>query len=180
MTPPEPPSETYALEGSLWCSEPGCDRPPLYSSHLCRVHRVFELRGEGRNVAFPEPFDAVEAATIHFLQLFRVLSRQRVSSEAPSMEVEVTAVLAGAVDRKAAYLVTDIFSTELADRFGMASLDPPEDREGDTLLRFRTLLPGPALMAPRIRAAMAGVMIEIFGAEALKEVVAGPTSHRDG
>ena len=100
MAPPEPPSANSALEGPLWCSEPGCDRTALYSSRVCRIHRVGELRGEGWFVAFPEPLDAVEAATIHFLRLFRVLPRQRVPSDDPLTEVEVTTVLAETVDRK--------------------------------------------------------------------------------
>jgi predicted ABC-type transport system involved in lysophospholipase L1 biosynthesis ATPase subunit len=50
------------------------------------------------------------------------------------------------------------------------SLQPPIEFEGDTLLVFRVPVPARAaeLIAPCLRAAMRGLMVEMFGAQSLR------------
>jgi hypothetical protein len=63
-----------------------------------------------------------------------------------------------------------MLATHLTDTFGAMSLQPPIEFEGDTLLVFRLPVPARAaeLIAPCLRAAMRGLMVEMFGVQSLR------------
>jgi hypothetical protein len=86
------------------------------------------------------------------------------------VDVDVYALIDGAIDRQFAHRVADMLATHLSDIFGAMSLQPPIEFEGDTLLVFRVPVPARTaeLIAPCLRAAMRGLMVEMFGAQSLR------------
>jgi hypothetical protein len=86
------------------------------------------------------------------------------------MDINAYALIDSAIDRQFAHRVADMLATHLADTFGAMSLQPPIEFEGDTLLVFRVPVPARAaeLIAPCLRAAMRGLMVEMFGARSLR------------
>jgi hypothetical protein len=172
MTSDSPPKQASSGE-VFWCTQTGCQRPAVFASVVCRVHLAAVLP-EGPPISSKNPeLAGMRAAGLHFVRLaLSVVPRHQLAPDAPRGTVGVAAVVAGEVDRQLAHMAVDVVATELADMFGSMSLEPPEDRDGNTLLLFYVTVPALDALAPRLEAATAGVLIEMFGADSLLAVAA--------
>ena len=164
--------KTLDPEYAISCNEPECRRPAIYSTDVCRLHLADVLRRKGEDISFPQPeWDGVWAAVVHLVRVaLQEVPEEALDGDGPSMDIDVYALIDSAIDRQFAHRVADMLATHLSETFGAMSLQPPSEYEGDTLLLFRVPVPARAaeLIAPWLRAAMRGLMVEMFGARSLR------------
>jgi hypothetical protein len=164
--------KTLDPEYAISCNDTECRRPAVYSAEVCRLHLADVLRREGEDISFPQPeWDGVWAAVVHLVRVaLEEVPMEALDGDGPRMDIDVYALIDSAIDRQFAHRVADMLATHLTDTFGAMSLQPPIEFEGDTLLVFRVPVPARAaeLIAPCLRAAMRGLMVEMFGAQSLR------------
>jgi hypothetical protein len=164
--------KTLDPEDAISCNDTECRRPAVYSAEVCRLHLADVLRREGEDISFPHPeWDGVWAAVVHLVRVaLQEVPKEALDGDGPRMDINVYALIDSAIDRQFAHRVTDMLATHLTDTFGAMSLQPPIEFEGDTMLVFRVPVPARAaeLIAPCLRAAMGGIMVEMFGAQSLR------------
>jgi hypothetical protein len=178
---PSPDTSSLASPDEvLWCSEMDCERPAVISSVVCRIHLVDVLGFEGRMTPFEDlELSGIWAAAVHILSVvLSDLPAEDLEPDAPWVRASVAALVDGTVDGGLAQLVLDLLATQVADEFGMMSMDPPMEHEGNTLLVYRTAVP---LSVPyRLQTATALVLLEILGEDALIGVLAQPATGSAG
>jgi hypothetical protein len=164
--------KTLDPEDAVSCNDPECRRPAVYSAEVCRLHLADVLRREGEDISFPDPeWDGVWAAVVHLVrEALQKVPKEALDGDGPRVDIDVYALIDSAVERQFAHRVADMLATYLSDTFGGMSLQPPIEFEGDTLLVFRLPVPARAaeLIAPCLRAAMRGLMVEMFGVQSLR------------
>ena len=164
--------KTLDPEDAISCNDTECRRPAVYSAEVCRLHLADVLRREGEDISFPHPeWDGVWAAVVHLVRVaLQEVPKEALDGDGPRMDIDVYALIDSAIDRQFAHRVADMLATHLTDTFGAMTLQPPIEFEGDTLLVFRVPVPARAaeLIAPCLRAAMRGLMVEMFGAQSLR------------
>jgi hypothetical protein len=164
--------KTLDPEDAISCNDTECRRPAVYSAEVCRLHLADVLRRKGEDISFPQPeWDGVWAAVVHLVRVaLQEVPEEALDGDGPRMDVDVYALIDSAIDRQFAHRVVDMLATHLSDIFGAMSLQPPIEFEGDTLLEFRVPVPARAaeLIAPSLRVAMRGLMVEMFGAQSLR------------
>lgn len=164
--------KTLDPEDAISCTDTECRRPAVYSTDVCRLHLADVLRREGEDISFPHPeWDGVWAAVVHLVRVaLQEVPKEALDGDGPRVDIDVYALIDSAIDRQFAHRVADLLATELTGTFGAMTLQPPIEFEGDTLLVFRVPVPARAaeLIAPCLRAAMRGLMVEMFGAQSLR------------
>jgi hypothetical protein len=164
--------KTLDPEDAIWCNDTECRRPAVYSAEACRLHLADVLSRVGEDISFPHPeWDGVWAAVVHLVRVaLEEVPKEALDGDGPRMDFDVYASIDSAIDRQFAHRVADMLATHLTGTFGAMSLQPPIEFEGDTLLVFRVPVPARAaeLIAPCLRAAMRGLMVEMFGAQSLR------------
>src|SRR5215218_892075 len=97
-------------EDAISCNEPECGRPAVYSSDVCRLHLADVPRRRGVDISFPHPeWDGVWAALVHLVRVaLQQVPNEAIDGEGPRVDVDVYALIDGAIDRQFAHRVADM------------------------------------------------------------------------